>query len=206
MLQPNVAIVYTVSSPLFYSPEFEAIRDRAVFLPNVKLHERRRPDERDAEGYRTMRTFVHRRMRPDLIARDALEEAIHISGGVFREMCRVMRYAIGRARVRGQPQVELEDVQRAGAEIRNEYRRILTAAQRQLLLDVHTHNRLDRPDELGPLMQILAALEYRNDENWCDAHPALVPLLGEGRGTRGSRAGIPTREQGTREEREAETG
>ncbi len=179
MLQPNVAIVYTVSSHLFYSPQFEAIRDRAIFLPNVRLHPHRKPDECDAGGYRTMRMFVHKRMHPDLVASDALEEAIRTSGGVFREMCRVMRYAVGRARVKVQPQVELEDVRRAGAEIRNEYRRILTSEQRHLLLEVHDHNRLDQPDQLGPLMQMLAALEYRNDENWCDVHPALVPLLTE---------------------------
>ena len=179
MLQPNVAIVYTVSSHLFYSAEFEAIRDRAIFLPNVRLHPHRKPDERDAGGYRTMRMFVHKRMHPDLTVSDALEEAIRTSGGVFREMCRVMRYAVGRARIKTQPQVALEDVQRAGSEIRNEYRRILTAEQRRLLLEVHDHNRLDQPDKLGPLMQMLAALEYRNDENWCDAHPALVPLLTE---------------------------
>ncbi|HEY72032.1 MAG TPA: hypothetical protein G4N99_02020 [Thermoflexia bacterium] len=29
------------------------------------------------------------------------------------------------------------------------------------------------------LMQMLAALEYRNDENWCDVHPVLIPLLEE---------------------------
>jgi len=50
MLQPNLAIVYTVSSPLFYSPEFEAIRDRAIFLPNVKLHPHQNAEEHDAEG------------------------------------------------------------------------------------------------------------------------------------------------------------
>jgi hypothetical protein len=177
MLQPNVAIVYTVSSPLFYSPKFEAIRDQAVFLPNVKLHPRGQPDARDTQGYRTMRMFILKRMHPDLITPEALDEAIRTSGGVFRETCRLMRYAVGRARVKDQPRVELEDVQRAGAEVRNEYRRILTAEQRQLLLEVHAHNRLDQPDKLGPLMQMLAALEYRNDENWCDVHPALVPLL-----------------------------
>ena len=179
MLQPNVAIVYTVSSHLFYSAEFEAIRDRAIFLPNVRLHPHRKPDERDAGGYRTMRMFVHKRMHPDLIVSDALEEAIRTSGGVFREMCRVMRYAVGRARIKTQPQVELEDVQRAGAEIRNEYRRILTAEQRRLLLEVHDHNRLDQPDKLGPLMQMLAALEQRNDEVGWGVHPALIPLVAE---------------------------
>jgi hypothetical protein len=94
-------------------------------------------------------------------------------------MCRLMRYAIGRARINDASRVELPDVKRAGAEIRNEYRRILTSEQRDLLREVHEHNRLDHPDELGPLMQMLAALEYRNDENWCDAHPVLIPLLKE---------------------------
>jgi hypothetical protein len=193
MLQPNIAVVYTVSSPLFYSQEFEAIRDRAVFLPNVKLHPRREPGERYSEGYDTMRAFVKKRMSPDLIAPEALDEAICISGGVFREMCRVMRYAIGQARVKERSRVEMEDVQRASAEIRNEYRRILTAEQRRLLLEVHTHNRLDQPDKLGPLMQMLAALEYRNDENWCDVHPALVPLLTEGMVAREGSGGVSTR-------------
>ncbi len=179
MLQPNLAIVYTVSSPLFYSAEFEAIRDRAIFLPNVKLHPHGRPEARDSTGYRAMRAFVHKRLHPDLIADEALDEVIRTSGGVFREMCRLMRYAIGRARVKGAARIELPDVERAGAEIRNEYRRILTADQRQLLREVHAHNRLDQPDELAPLMQMLAALEYRNDENWCDVHPVLIPLLEE---------------------------
>lgn len=179
MLQPNIAIVYTVSSPLFYSPEFEAIRDRAIFLPNVKLHPHQSAKERDAEGYRTMRAFVHKRMRPHLITKEALNEAIRASGGVFREMCRLMRYAIGRVRVGDATQVEPQHVNRAAAEIRNEYRRILTADQRNLLKEVHKHNRLDHPDALAPLMQMLAALEYRNDENWCDVHPVLIKLLEE---------------------------
>jgi hypothetical protein len=190
MLQPDIAVVYTVSSPLFYSSEFEAIRDRAVFLPNVKLHPFECPGDRHSEGYDTMHTFVYKRMSPDLIAPEALDEAICMSGGVFREMCRVVRYAIGQARVKGRSRVEMEDVQRASAEIRNEYRRILTAEQRRLLLKVHTHDRLDQPNKLGPLMQMLAVLEYRNDDNWCDVHPALVPLLTEGMVAREGNSGV----------------
>jgi hypothetical protein len=179
MQQPVCAIVYTVSSPLFYSPEFEAIRDRAFFLPNVKLHPARQADRHDSEGYRTMRMFVHKRMDPDLIAPEALDVAIRFGGGVFREMCRVMRIAVGRALAAGRSCIELEDVDWAAAEIRNEYRRILTDDQRDMLRQVCQHNRLSQPDKLGPLLQMLAVLEYRNKENWCDVHPALVELLDE---------------------------
>jgi hypothetical protein len=180
MLQPVCAIVYTVSSPLFYSREFEAIRDRAIFLPNVKLHPVRQAGERDPEGYRTMRTFVHKRMETELIAPEALDAAVRAGGGVFREMCRVMRIAVGRALAAGRNRMEVEDVDWAGAEIRNEYRRILTDDQRDIMRQVCQHNRLSQPDKLGPLLQMLAVLEYRNKENWCDVHPVLVELLDEG--------------------------
>jgi len=179
MLQPNCPIVYTVSSPLFYSPEFQAIRDRAIFLPNVKLHEQGKPAKRDAEGYQAMQMFVHKRMFPDLITAEALEAAITTSGGVFREMARIVRGAIGQIRVGQRARIEIEDVQRAEAEIRGEYRRFLTKEQRAVLRAIRSHNRYDEPDKVAPLLQMLAALEYANGEPWCDVHPALHKLLDE---------------------------
>ena len=179
LLQPNVPIVYTVSSPLFYGPEFHAIRDRAIFLPNVKLHEQGQSDERNSEGYRTMRMFVRKRMEPGLIADDALDAAIRISGGLFREMARVMRSAIDRASASGRTRVELDDVQKAEAEIRGEYRRFLTREQRAVLRAVRAHNQYDQPDKIAPLLQVLAVLEYANGEPWCDIHPVLGKLLDE---------------------------
>ena len=178
-LQPNAPIVYTVSSPLFYGPEFHAIRDRAIFLPNVKLHEQGQPDGRNSEGYRTMQMFVRKRMEPGLIADDALDAAIHISGGLFREMARVMRSAIDRASAAGRTRVELDDVRKAEAEIRGEYRRFLTREQRVVLRAVREHNQYDEPDKIAPLLQMLAVLEYANGEPWCDIHPALDKLLDE---------------------------
>lgn len=174
MLQPTCAIVYTVSSPLFYSAEFEAIRDRAIFLPNVKLH-RQGETRHQKEGYKTMQEFVGKRLNTELITPRALNEAIRVSGGVFREMARVMRSSIRQARKAGK--IELEHVRTAAAEIRGEYRRLLTAEQRALLKKVYSTNRLDDPDKIAPLLEILAILEYANGEPWCDVHPALVPLL-----------------------------
>lgn len=176
MLQPNCAIVYTVSSPLFYSPEFEAIRDRAIFLPNIKLHAR--GDTRaDRTGYKTMRDFVAKRMDLALIGPQALKQAVKISGGVFRELSRVMRFAVRNGRKNGK--ISLEHVRLAEAEIRGEYRRILTSEQRAVLQNVYRTNQYDEPEKIAPLLQILAALEYADDEPWCDVHPALISLLTE---------------------------
>lgn len=179
MMQPNCAIVYTVSSALFYSKGFDAIRDKATFLPNIKLHKRAQPDEPCVDGYATMRQFVSARMDLGLIAPEALQEAITYCGGVFREMARIMRSAIGRARRRKARRVELVDVDWAITEIRNEYRRILDKSDMQLLAKVHRDNKLEYDDRFRPLLQLLAVLEYRNGENWCDIHPVLRRLVHE---------------------------
>jgi len=179
MMQPNCAIVYTVSSALFYSKEFDAIRDQAIFLPNINLHQPLEPQRHLIEGYETLRRFTHVRMQGSLIQEQALEDAITYSGGVFREMARIMRTAIGQARRRNAPQIDTNDVEWAATEIRNEYRRILDRNDLQYLKKVHEHNRLEYNERLRPLLQLLAILEYRDKENWCDVHPVLRKLINE---------------------------
>ena len=177
MMQPNCAIVYTVSSALFYSKEFDAIRDQALFLPNINLHPPMEPAQHDPLGYDTLKRFVQVRIDPGLIDEQALEQAVTYSGGVFREMARIMRTAIGRARRRHAACLELDDVEWAATEIRNEYRRILDKEDLKLLRRVHENNHLEYTERMRPLMQLLALLEYRNGENWCDVHPVLRKLL-----------------------------
>jgi hypothetical protein len=177
MMQPNCAIVYTVSSALFYSKEFESIRDQAVFLQNIYLHPPMQPEAHHQNGYDTLSKFVHVRMSPKLIDPAALEEAITYSGGVFREMARIMRTAIGRARRRGAGKLDTADVEWAATEIRNEYRRILDKDDLKLLKKVSENNRMEYNDRLRPLLQLLALLEYRDGDNWCDVHPVLRKLI-----------------------------
>ena len=174
MLAPACAIVYTVSDALFYMPEFEGIRDHAVFLPNVQLWDRR-TQQYSLEGFETMRSMALRRMNPDLIAREALTEAVRNSGGSFRELARILRFAIVHAHKDGK--INAQHVLDAAAEIRGEYRRVLTGDQRALLKDAHIYNQIDQPARAIPLMQMLALMEYNDREPWCDVHPALVELL-----------------------------
>ncbi len=177
MTQPSCAIVYTVSSALFYSKEFDAIRDQAVFLPNINLYNHSEDESIFQTGYDTLKEFIDLRMSRSLIDGKALDQAIQYSGGVFREMARIMRTAIGRARRRNAPLIELEDVEWSAAEIRNEYRRILDKEDIKLLRMIHKTKRLEYVDRLRPLLQLLAILEYRNGENWCDIHPVLRKLI-----------------------------
>ncbi len=177
MTQPNCAIVYTVSSALFYSKEFDAIRDQAIFLPNINPYGGKEDTVASQEGVATLRKFVELRVLPSLIDEDALELAIEYSGGVFREMARIMRTSIGAARRRGASQIEVDDIEWSATEIRNEYRRILEKEDIQLLRMIHKTKRLEYVDRLLPLLQLLAILEYRDGENWCDIHPVLRKLI-----------------------------
>lgn len=179
MMQPNCAIVYTVSSALFYSKEFDAIRDQALFLPNINLHPQADPGTHIGDGYETLSRFVYVRMLPELIEPAALDLAITYSGGVFREMARIIRTAIGYARRRKAKKIETGDIEWAATEIRNEYRRILDRDDLKLLKKIQENNRLEYNDRLRPLMQLLAILEYRDAENWCDVHPVLRKLIHE---------------------------
>jgi hypothetical protein len=177
MMQPNCAIVYTVSSALFYSKEFDAIRDQALFLPNINIRTAEDADHRLQDGYLTLEKFVNVRVNPELINPVALDEAITYSGGVFRELARIIRTAIGRARRRKATQLESEDVEWAATEIRNEYRRILDKEDIRLLKKVHENRKLEYSERLMPLLQVLAILEYRDQDNWCDIHPVLRKML-----------------------------
>ncbi len=177
IMQPNCAIVYTVSSALFYSKEFDAIRDQALFLPNINLYAAAGSGHPLPEGYRTLEKFVTVRMDSSLIHPAALEGAINYSGGVFRELARIIRTSIGRARRRKATQLEAEDIEWAATEIRNEYRRILDKEDLKFLKKIQDSKKLEFSDRLRPLLQLLALLEYRDQENWCDVHPVLRKML-----------------------------
>ena len=177
MMQPSCAIVYTVSSALFYSKEFDAIRDQALFLPNINLRTTQDPEKHLPEGYQTLKRFVSLRMDLDLIDVDALELAVTYSGGVFRELARILRTSIGSARRRGGMRIEVSDVEWSANEIRNEYRRILDRNDMNYLKKIKSSRQLEYHERLRPLLQLLAVLEYRDKENWCDIHPVLRKML-----------------------------
>lgn len=181
LIQPAVAVVYTVPVALYFSPAYTPLREQGFFLPNVKLHARVDRQARDEKGYAAMREFVLKRMAESLVEPQALDEAIRLSGGIFRELCYVMQTAIARAALNKADRVAAADVHEAESRIRNAFRRILTADDRDVLRQVWQSCELRDPERLASLLHLLAVIEYRNQENWCDVHPALAPLLaGEG--------------------------
>ncbi len=177
LTQPTCAITYTVPVAIYFDPAFAQMRDCSYFLPNIKLHERGQHGQSHASGVRTMRHCVLARMDNDLITREALDEAVRASGGVFREIAHIVQLAIDHALAHDNACVQMDGVTWAADQIRSSFWRLLNDEAYRLLLDVRATNEIRQPDRLGPLFHLLAVLEYTNGENWCDVHPVLDRML-----------------------------
>lgn len=175
--QPVCYIVYTVPISIFFATEFTAIRETRFFLPNIKLHAKKDRDSIYEPGYKQMQTFVFKRMKEGLIRLEALNLAIKMSGGVFREGARIMQIAADRAIEQERTRIIKEDVERAEREIRSDFKRILKSEDYNTLKEIRKTNDIRGIEKIGALLHNLSVLEYENDENWCDIHPTLEELL-----------------------------
>lgn len=181
LTQPRCKIIYTIPIDLKCSNEFKRICQifgENFSLPNVKLTERKtgKPFE---PGYDKMKEYVDKRISLNLIQEDALREAIRCSGGVLREMTRIMQNACNSAVSRGYEKVEYDMVELATNKIRNEYRLFLEEKHYALLREFHKTRKLESADKFKDLLYNLSLLEYQDGENWCDVHPIVLPLIKE---------------------------
>ena len=175
--QPICHIVYTVPISIFFTKELTAIRESKFFLPNVKLHFKNDRNSKDEEGYGLMEQFIFNRMKSELIQPDALDLAITMGAGVFRETARIMQISADSAIENDRDQIIEEDVKRAEREIRSDFRRILKNEDYTTLKKICKNNEIKGIDKIGRLLHNLSVLEYKNDETWCDIHPTLVELV-----------------------------
>jgi len=176
---PKCAIIYTIPIALLYSSESGQVRQtftESYVLPNVTIT--KGTDRRlNEEGRTVMKGLVEKRMSLDLIKPEALNHAIDTSGGVFREMARIIRMAADNAIARGEGTIYKQDVLKAESSIRNEFRRMLQTKDYEKLAEIYKTRELKGSDVCADLLHNLSILEYQNDENWCDVHPAVIPLL-----------------------------
>lgn len=179
LVAPACRVIYTVPFPLFYSPDFQQVRQqfhRSFLLANVKTRER---DGTPFEpGRQMLKQVVLRRMREELITPEALEALAETSGGLLRELLRLARLSILSARGRKDSRIALEDVEWASREVRNTFRRILKVEDYRALWQVYETKRIDAlPAQVADkLLHTLSVLEY-NGETWWDVHPAVQGLL-----------------------------
>lgn len=182
---PPCRAIYTAPVVLCYSPHYSQVRDRfpTVEFPNVKLHEKGKPDARYDKGWHTMRQVVHKRLQAlgmaieDVIASEALDLLVEMSGGVMRQIILLMRQAILEAEVNSQRRIDLSSAHKAVYRVQRGYARPLGRAERQELREfLATFERSGT--EMGDTLILNGyILNYINYDVWYDVNSIVRPLL-----------------------------
>jgi hypothetical protein len=180
LLEPRCKIIYTIPIALHYSAEFKEILNvfgMSYFLPNVRV--RTRTGKPDPGGFQELKTLVSKRMDLSLIDDDALKATIENSGGVVRELVRILRDACVKAVNRKRGRIALDLANESCAMLRNEFGRMLDKEHYEKLEQIKK-TKIAGSDPLTlQILHNLAALEYQNNERWCDIHPLVDKLLQE---------------------------
>lgn len=173
---PNIHVIYTIPNYLTV-PAFGTRQD----VVNVKLATR--DGERFAPGYVALRRVLERRAplgELDRFLHDAdLERLIASSGGLFRDLLRLVRETLLNARAL--PATD-RDLARAEMTVREDYTMTFTREHLDLL------GQVDRTKELfvqrsqsadeAELVSLGAILRYPNDRaTWFAVHPLLQGLI-----------------------------
>lgn len=180
---PACRIVYAGPLDLYYSPQFGSVRALFPVQPfaHVKLYGRSKRDKPDDAGYGFMRKVVSQRLlslglEPEsVLSPTVLDLLINGSGGVMRDLIRLVQQAAVEAEVNGSDHIAKEYAQEAVNELRRQLDAQLTPKYREVLKKVRkTHQRTDDP-ECDMLLRNDVVLSYANDDVWFDAH-AVLPV------------------------------
>ncbi|RLT35952.1 MAG: hypothetical protein DWI57_15230, partial [Chloroflexi bacterium] len=172
----NAAMIYTFPLALRYSEDYLTVLrhfHQDYYLHNLALRHADGSD--DAEGVQTLRQIVRQRLRESLIAADALEQIVFASGGIPLDLVKLVSGAALYALERDEAAeaIVLSDAQNAIKDLRRELAANLSMAEWQLLRQRHTDRRLSNETAIQQLLYKGALIEYSNDIQWCDVHPAL---------------------------------
>jgi hypothetical protein len=177
---PACPIIYTFPIALCYANEFpERMGDysRHFLLPNINLyHMNNTPNP---EGRDALKEVVTRRISQSLFASGALQDVIALSGGLMRNLVRLVSDAALIALTEGVSVITSEIVWRVAAEWTNDYRRLLLAEHYTALRQARETKEITPNDTVRALLANLSLLEYRNTTAWGDVNPVVFSLLGQ---------------------------
>lgn len=176
----NASMIYTFPLALRYSEDYLTVRrlfDRDHFLHNLAL--RHANGGEDEAGIQTLRQIVLRRLDDKLITPEALDQIVRTSGGIPIDLVKLVSgaalYALERSE--SATSIELGDAQNAIKDLRRELAANLSMTEWQLLGQRHTDRMLSNEPAIQQLLYKGALIEYSNDVQWCDVHPALWGML-----------------------------
>jgi len=182
LAEPQCKIIFTVPTSLLYSGKYNVVKQNfgePYILPNFKIKEQ--SGERNESGWACMREIVERRLDKSLIESQALDFAVEMSGGVVRELVRIIQSAASRALATNANSIGQQHVEQAVNKLRMEYSFTLTRQEYiDILKQVHKTKVLRYNDEkpLLDLLHNLFILQYPNGPGWYGVNPIVHKLIG----------------------------
>jgi ABC-type phosphate transport system ATPase subunit len=197
---PNFQIIYTLPISALHDKDIVPVletetSDRIVPMRVLKLYkkgESRHPDPTPVpEVVSTLEKLLAKRIDLQLFEPDALQKVIAYSGGVLREVIRIVqqscRICLRQLRSLSEDadvsnlKISLTVVEEAANNLRLQMSRPLGKVDYEILQTVYQNYAPDDPrdSEFLGLLKGLPVLEYRNAREWHDVHPLLWQLIEE---------------------------
>lgn len=176
-------MIYTCPMPLRFTEHFQPMTgfSRRYVFPNIATEHKN--GEAREEGRQILRNIVLERMADGLIAQeegaDALGWLVEHCGGIPKDLVFLVESAALNALTTGNgKRIELGDAKTAVTDYaRDVIMPSLTSEDVVVLQKRHNDKTLTGDKENQRLLFAGSLIEYRNDESWCDAHPALWEWL-----------------------------
>jgi energy-coupling factor transporter ATP-binding protein EcfA2 len=176
----NCFAIYTAPISLLYDPackhvgQFLDVRYMPMFRVRTKDGEREPPVGSDVE---LLREIIHRRVHPTLFEEGVVDEAVDMTGGILRELIRIIRGCCVYCQEYGIGKVTHNVLQKQKSKLKGEYYRMLGHEDYQSLRRVRLTR--SRADVDMRHLESLCVLYYPNDKGWFDVHPIVRELLEE---------------------------
>jgi len=173
-------VIYTAPISLLYDPASMYLSQNMEihYMPMFRVRTRGGDREpADATDVATLREIVYRRVHPSLFGNGVVERAIDVTGGVLRELIRVIRGCCVYCQEYdlGQITHNVLDIQKR--KLKGEYYRTLEHDDYRWLRRVNRTK--SRADVNMRHLESLCVLYYPNGKGWFDVHPIVRELLGE---------------------------
>lgn len=131
-------------------------------------------------GIETLKEIIYKRVDKTLIDDKALEDAILFSGGVLRDLLKMMRDAACQAAIQGDAKICITHIEMAKQQLQSDYENVFRSSYLNVVKDIYINSRRPIDDEHIFLKLISAGIiiEY-NGKQWKGIAPAIVNYLKE---------------------------
>ncbi|GIK40241.1 MAG: hypothetical protein BroJett011_40740 [Chloroflexota bacterium] len=170
--------IYTAPISLLYDPALKHLGQflEIHYMPMFRVHTKEGdPEPPDSPYVAILREIVYRRLSPDLFDEGVVEAAIDMTGGVLRELIRVIRGCCVYCEEYGLSRITHNALNFQKNKLKSEYYRILEHDDYKWLLRVKQTK--SRADVNMRHLESLCVLYYPNGKGWFDVHPIVTELL-----------------------------